>query len=89
MGCYVDMTNPFPSGTRVQLRLSRGQQNFETAAQVCFSQIGLGMGLVFYGLTLEQKSGVLEIEWLNGGEAEPFPVAEQPDTISEAVDSTG
>jgi PilZ domain len=83
-GCYVDTINPFPEKARVRLRLSVAQENFETGARVCFSHIGMGMGLSFYELTPEQN--LLLVGWLNGGASEPFPIHEQP-AISEEVDS--
>jgi hypothetical protein len=85
-GCYVDTINPFPEGAFVQLRLSCGQESLETAARVCFSHMGMGMGLAFWELTPEQE--LVLLEWLDGGgSAEPIIyVAEQP-AISKTSDS--
>ena len=83
-GCYVDTINPLPEKARVQLRLSSGQDTFETAAQVCFSHTGMGMGLAFNDVAPKQKS--ILVKWLNGGAVEPIRVAQQP-AISESAPS--
>jgi hypothetical protein len=46
-GCFVDTTNPFPVGSKLQLNLHKGKSNFETAGTVVYSQNGLGMGVAF------------------------------------------
>ena len=75
-GCYLDTINPFPDGTRVQLQLTCGDEVFETAARVAFSQVGMGMGLVFSEPSFDQELVVLR--WLNGGLPQPIPSPEQP-----------
>jgi hypothetical protein len=88
-GCYVDTLNPFPVGARVQLRLSCGQKSLETAARVCSSHMGMGMGLAFWELTPEQE--LVLGEWLGGsGSAEPIQAAGQPATpkASDSPDRT-
>lgn len=89
-GCYIDTINPFPEGLAVRLRLSCGQGNFETDANVCFSHNGMGMGLVFCELTPDQEMSL--VEWLeNGGEPEsPVskpPVVSEPLNLSSMTDS--
>ncbi len=73
-GCYVDTINPFSEKARVQLRLSLGNENIETAARVVFRQVNIGMGLVFCDLTPDQE--LILMQWLDGGtgEAEPGPI---------------
>lgn len=46
-GCYVDLLNTLPVGTRVQLRVTRDQGAFATAARIIYVQEGIGMGLAF------------------------------------------
>jgi hypothetical protein len=46
-GCYVDTLNPAPPGSRIHLRLSQGEECFETEAKVIYVSQGLGMGVAF------------------------------------------
>jgi PilZ domain len=46
-GCYVDVMNPFPAGSFLQIRLKKDGQFFETQARVTYCQSGVGMGLEF------------------------------------------
>ncbi len=55
-GCYIDVLNPFPEGTRVQLRILRDQGVFETKAKVVYCHPHSGMGLAFEEFAPEQRS---------------------------------
>lgn len=55
-GCYVDVLNPFPEGTRVQLRILRDQGVFETKAKVVYCHPNSGMGLAFEEIAPAQRS---------------------------------
>jgi hypothetical protein len=46
-GCYLDMMNPFPTGTSVLIRISEGEAQFESPATVVYSQPNMGMGVAF------------------------------------------
>ncbi len=46
-GCYIDMFSPLPEKTVVTLRLTKWRQTLKARAQVAYSTIGMGMGLVF------------------------------------------
>lgn len=46
-GCYVETTNPFPEGTRVRLRISRGGLHLVAQGKVAHSRKGMGMGIRF------------------------------------------
>jgi hypothetical protein len=46
-GCYVDVLNTLPTGTIIQLRVSRDQGTFLTAGRVIYVQEGMGMGVAF------------------------------------------
>lgn len=61
-GCYLDTINPFEVGTRVLLRLARGQKTFEAHAVVMYAQRGMGMGLAFTEIKDEHRA-ILE-EWV-------------------------
>jgi hypothetical protein len=46
-GCYIDMLNPIPSGSKVRIRLTHGAEIFNAIAKVVYVSPGLGMGLQF------------------------------------------
>jgi hypothetical protein len=46
-GCYLDMMNPFPTGTSVLIKITEGQATFEAHAAVVYSQVNMGMGVAF------------------------------------------
>jgi hypothetical protein len=54
-GCYLDMMNPLPVHTVVQIRIHRETGTFETWGTVAYAQKGLGMGLVFLKTLPEQE----------------------------------
>jgi hypothetical protein len=54
-GCFVDTTNPFPVGSKIQLNLHKGKSSFETVGTVVYSQNGLGMGVAFDELDDSQR----------------------------------
>ncbi|MGB8476165.1 MAG: PilZ domain-containing protein [Candidatus Acidiferrum sp.] len=53
-GCYIDTISPFPPKTAVSLRIKKDDQTFETQGAVVYSQVGMGMGLVFTRAESEQ-----------------------------------
>src|ERR1700720_3539219 len=61
-GCYVDVLNPLPVGTLVELRILRDQGVFETKGKVVYTGAGFGMGVSFIEMAADQRS-VLET-WL-------------------------
>ena len=46
-GCYLDMMNPFPQGTRVLVKIFTDSEFFESLATVAYSQHNMGMGVKF------------------------------------------
>lgn len=46
-GCYADTINPFPKDSDVTLTITRDKLSFKTHAKVIFSNLGMGMGLLF------------------------------------------
>lgn len=46
-GCYVDVLNTLPVGTKVRIDISRDQGAFTTPAQIIYVQEGIGMGIGF------------------------------------------
>ena len=46
-GCYLDMMNPFPTGSSVLIKITEGEAKFESHAKVVYSQPNMGMGVAF------------------------------------------
>jgi hypothetical protein len=55
-GCYIDVLNPFPQGTAVQLKILRDQGTFEAQAKVAYCDPRFGMGLAFSEMTPAHRS---------------------------------
>ena len=53
-GCYVDTMNPLPTGTEVEIRLTKDGRTFHAKARVAHYQVGIGMGLLFTSVELAQ-----------------------------------
>jgi hypothetical protein len=53
-GCYVDLLNPLPVGTPIQLSISRDQGAFACGGKIIYVQDGMGMGVVFADLPSDQ-----------------------------------
>jgi hypothetical protein len=62
-GCYVETISPFAAKASALLTITRCQQSFKTPAKVVYSQIGMGMGLLFTA-TDATEVDVLE-KWLS------------------------
>jgi PilZ domain-containing protein len=70
-GCFVSTDNPFPVGTNVTLRITKGTKSFEAGATVVSSSEGKGMGLFFASVDPVQSETLggwlmssLETSWL-------------------------
>src|ERR1700722_17231629 len=46
-GCYMDTICPFAEKADVSLTITKDEQSFTTQAKVVYSQMGMGMGLLF------------------------------------------
>jgi len=46
-GCYLDMLNPLPMGTKVSVKIFTEAETFEATANVVYSHPNLGVGLAF------------------------------------------
>lgn len=68
-GCYLDTLSPAPKGTMIQLRLTRGEEIFQTQAKVVYASPGRGMGVRFHEYVAEAQILILD-RWL--GEASKF-----------------
>lgn len=53
-GCYIDILNPLPVGTKINLRVSCDQGSFLTPGKIIYTQDGMGMGVAFTDTPEEQ-----------------------------------
>lgn len=67
-GCYLDMMNPFPTGTMVLVKISAGDAFFEAKAKIVYSQPNMGAGVGF--LEVGQPSQEALDRWLEEAEKE-------------------
>lgn len=63
-GCYLDTLNPAPKGSMIQLRLTRGEEIFQTQAKVVYVSPGRGMGVRFHEFVAEGQLHILD-RWLS------------------------
>jgi PilZ domain len=61
-GCYVDLLNTLPTGTAIQVRISRDQGVFASNAKIIYTQDGMGMGVAFVDPPADQLK-ILDL-WL-------------------------
>jgi hypothetical protein len=62
-GCFLDMLNPSPKGTNIQVKMSHADSSFTARARVAFVVPNLGMGIAFTDIDRSQVS-VLQ-KWLS------------------------
>jgi hypothetical protein len=67
-GCYLDMMNPFPTGTLVLVKISAGEAFFEARSKIVYSQMNMGAGVGF--LEVKPESQVVLERWLDEAEKE-------------------
>lgn len=65
-GCYLDMMNPFPTGTLVLVKISAGEAYFEAKAKIVYSQPNMGAGVSY--LHVEPDSQASLERWLSEAE---------------------
>ena len=53
-GCYVDILNPLPVGTSLQLKITRDLGAFMTPGKIIYTQPGMGMGVAFVDMPADQ-----------------------------------
>jgi hypothetical protein len=61
-GCFAKTTTPFPRGTTVRLRVSRGAEQITAFGKIAYSLADEGMGIVF-GKIEPSDQAILE-QWL-------------------------
>ena len=55
-GCYVDVLNPFPLGTQLNLRILRDQGVLSAKAKVAYCDQKFGMGVAFTEIASKDKA---------------------------------
>lgn len=63
-GCYLDMMNPFPSGTIILLKIFADNLTFQSKARVIYSTSNVGAGVAF--LDVEPKYEYILHHWMEG-----------------------
>jgi hypothetical protein len=61
-GCYLDMMNPFPTGTIVLLKILAGELTFQSKARVVYFTPNVGAGVTF--LDVEPKYEYMLNRWM-------------------------
>jgi hypothetical protein len=46
-GCYLDMLNPLPTGTRLKINVTHQNQQLDAVGRVVHSELNVGMGIEF------------------------------------------
>ena len=61
-GCYLDMMNPFPSGTIILLKIFANELTFQSKARVIYSTSNVGAGVAF--IDVEPKYEYIIKRWM-------------------------
>ena len=61
-GCYLDMMNPFPSGTVVLLKIFAGDMTFQAKSKIVYATPNVGAGVAF--LEVEPQYAPVLNHWL-------------------------
>jgi PilZ domain len=68
-GCFLDMLNPSPEGTEIQVRISHASTTFTARGRVVFIFPNMGMGVVFTRVEDDQLPALQKwLAELSGGE---------------------
>jgi hypothetical protein len=68
-GCFLDMLNPSPEGTEIQVRISHENTTFTARGRVVFIFPNMGMGVVFTRVEDDQLPALQKwLAELSGGE---------------------
>jgi PilZ domain len=62
-GCYLDMMNPFPTGTIVLLKIFAGEMTFQARARVVYFTPNVGAGVTFQDV--EPKYEYMLSRWID------------------------
>jgi PilZ domain-containing protein len=62
-GCYLDMMNPFPTGTLVLVKILAGEDFFQAKSKIVYSQMNMGAGVGF--LEIDKNSQIVLDRWMD------------------------
>ena len=62
-GCYMDMLNPLPLGTEVEIQITFQEQTIAAKGHVIYAQANMGMGVSFD--EIRSSHVVVLEEWLD------------------------
>ncbi len=57
-GCDVDLTDTFPAGTSVVMKIYAWPHFFQSRGTICYSRLGLGVGVAFEKIESEYTSAL-------------------------------
>jgi len=72
-GCYLDMMNPFPTGTMVLVKISAGEDFFQAKGKIVYSQMNMGAGVGF--LEIDKASQTVLERWIDEAKKEALKQA--------------
>ena len=62
-GCYLDMMNPFPTGSLVLVKIAAGEAFFQAKGKVVYAQANIGAGVGFQ--EIDKNSQMVLDRWLD------------------------
>jgi hypothetical protein len=72
-GCYLDTINPFSTGTRIRVHLTKGNETFHSLAIVTYAHQNMGMGIAFMEISPEAREIIQK--WIAELESGKAPLA--------------
>lgn len=82
-GCYVQLSEPLPVGTRITLELLMKLANLRAEGVICSSHPGRGMGVKFVQMSNEYRDQVRQfVKWFAGAEPPSASADEDSKTIA-------
>lgn len=67
-GCYLDMMNPFPTGSLVLVKIYAGEAFFQAKGKIVYSQMNMGAGVGFQ--EIDKDSQAVLNRWLDEAQKE-------------------
>ncbi|HYL68091.1 MAG TPA: PilZ domain-containing protein [Candidatus Limnocylindria bacterium] len=77
-GCYLEMLSPLPVNTLIELTMSLSHTNLHVHGNVRTSQMGMGMGVAFTGLTPEDFETLRKLAPPEGSALKPATASAAP-----------
>jgi hypothetical protein len=64
-GCFVETPNPWPTGTKVSIKIVHRGVNFQALGKVAYARANAGMGIVFTNIPPKRSVDVGDMRSLN------------------------